>query len=97
MSTDSTPPARREAILAALVRAGADGVSGEELAGRLGCSRAAVHRHVEALRRDGLGVEGLHGGYRLADGADPVVPSLVTPFLRPPIAGPVEWSAATGS
>lgn len=97
MSADPAPAARREAILAALVRAGGAGVSGEELAGRLGCSRAAVHRHVEALRRDGVGVVGLHGGYRLADGADPVVPSLVAPFLHPPIAGPVEWSAATGS
>lgn len=97
MSLDPATAARREAILAALARAGAAGVSGEELAGSLGCSRAAVHRHVEALRRDGLGIEGLHGGYRLAADADPVVPSLIAPFLRPPIAGPVEWSTATGS
>jgi BirA family transcriptional regulator, biotin operon repressor / biotin---[acetyl-CoA-carboxylase] ligase len=97
VSADPATSARREAILAALARAGATGVSGEDLAGRLGCSRAAVHRHVDALRGDGLAIDGGHGGYRLAPGADPVVPSLVTPFLRPPIAGPVEWSPATGS
>ena len=37
-------------------RPGGAGVSGEALAAELGCSRAAVHRHVEALRREGLGV-----------------------------------------
>lgn len=88
---------RREHVLAALVRAGADGVSGEAIAADLGCSRAAVHRHVEALRRDGVAVEGGHDGYRLGDDADPVVPLLVAPRLRPPIAGPVEWLAETGS
>jgi BirA family transcriptional regulator, biotin operon repressor / biotin---[acetyl-CoA-carboxylase] ligase len=88
---------RRQEVLAALVRAGGDGVSGEEVAGALGCSRAAVHRHVEALRSEGHAIDGLHGGYRLAPDADPVVPSLVAPALRPPIAGPVEWRAVTGS
>ena len=88
---------RRERILASLVRAGAAGASGQALAAELGCSRAAVHRHVEGLRREGLGIEGAHDGYRLADDADPVVPMLVTPRLRPPVAGPVLWSPETGS
>ncbi|MGD9694351.1 MAG: biotin--[acetyl-CoA-carboxylase] ligase [Thermoleophilia bacterium] len=88
---------RREHVLAALVVAGAAGVSGEALAGELGCSRAAVHRHVEALRREGTPIEGGHEGYRLAEGADPVVPRLVSPRLVPPLAGPVTWSAETGS
>ena len=77
--------------------AGPEGVSGEALAERLGCSRAAVHRHVEALRRDGTHVLSAHDGYRLGDDADPVVPSLVVPRLAPPLAGPVVWSAETGS
>ncbi len=89
--------ARREMVLAALVDAGAEGVSGEVLASRLGCSRAAVHRHVEALRRSGVEVEGTHGGYRLGAGADPVIPARVTPRLRPPLSGPVRWLADTGS
>ncbi|HEX2504116.1 MAG TPA: biotin--[acetyl-CoA-carboxylase] ligase, partial [Miltoncostaeaceae bacterium] len=88
---------RRERVLAALVRAGPAGVSGEALAADLGCSRAAVHRHVEALRREGLGVAGGPGGYRLDPEADPVVPMLVTPRLAPPLAGPVVWLAETGS
>ena len=89
--------ARREEVLAALVQAGPGGVSGEALAARLGCSRAAVHRHVEALRRGGLAVEGGQDGYRLDPEADPVVPALETPRLRPPRAGPVTCLAETGS
>lgn len=88
---------RRERVLAALVTAGPEGVSGEALAERLGCSRAAVHRHVEALRREGTEVLSAHAGYRLADDADPVVASLVQPRLAPPLAGPVTWAAETGS
>jgi len=89
--------ARRGQVLAAIAQAGPAGVSGESIAGDLGCSRAAVHRHVEALRRDGVAIDGEHGGYRLAEGADPVVPDLVSPRLSPPLAGPVRWSATTGS
>ena len=94
-----TPEAaeRRERVLAALVAAGSAGVSGEALAEELGCSRAAVHRHVEALRRDGVEIASAHDGYRLAPGADPVVPSLVAPRLAAPLAGPVTWLAETGS
>jgi BirA family biotin operon repressor/biotin-[acetyl-CoA-carboxylase] ligase len=88
---------RRERVLAALVEAGAAGVSGEALAAALGCSRAAVHRHVDALRREGLPVVGGAGGYRLGEDADPVVPMLVEPRLAPPLAGPVVWRAETGS
>ena len=95
MSPDAAE--RRERVLAALVTAGPAGVSGEALAERLDCSRAAVHRHVEALRRDGLEVASAHDGYRLAEGADPVVPMLVTPRLAAPLAGPVIWHAETGS
>lgn len=95
MSTDAAE--RRERVLAALVEAGPAGVNGEALAERLGCSRAAVHRHVEALRREGWEVASAHDGYRLPPGADPVVPLLVAPRLAPPLAGPVVWSAETGS
>ena len=91
------PAERRERILASLVRVGPAGASGEALAAELGCSRAAVHRHVEGLRREGQTIEGAHDGYRLGDGADPVVPMLVAPRLRPPVAGPVLWRSDTGS
>jgi BirA family biotin operon repressor/biotin-[acetyl-CoA-carboxylase] ligase len=56
-----------------------------------------VHRHVEALRREGLDVHGGPGGYRLGEDADPVVPALVAPRLAPPLAGPLVWTAETGS
>ena len=51
---------RREQVLAALVEAGSVGVSGESLASALGCSRAAVHRHVDGLRRDGVDIVSAH-------------------------------------
>jgi BirA family transcriptional regulator, biotin operon repressor / biotin---[acetyl-CoA-carboxylase] ligase len=88
---------RRERVLAALVEAGRGAVSGEDLAETLGTSRASVHRHVEGLRRDGMDVLSAHDGYRLGEGEDPVVPLLVRPRLRPPVAGPLTWSAQTGS
>ncbi|PSP85396.1 biotin--[acetyl-CoA-carboxylase] ligase, partial [Halobacteriales archaeon QH_8_68_33] len=55
--------ATRERVLDALV----DGpVTGPDLAERLGVSRAAVWKHVEALREAGFDVESGDDGYRLA-------------------------------
>ena len=88
---------RRERVLAAVVEAGEAGVSGEALAEALGTSRASVHRHVEGLRRDGIDIRSAHDGYRLGEGVDPVVPLLVTPRLRAPLAGPLTWLPETGS
>ena len=87
---------RRERVLAALVEAGDAGVSGEALAeamdtSRRRCtvtSRAATRRprHPQRARR-----------LPTARGADPVVPLLVTPRLRAPLAGPLTWLPETGS
>ena len=88
---------RRERVLASIVGAGETGVSGEALAEAMGTSRASVHRHVEALRRDGIDIRSAHDGYRLAEGVDPVVPLLVTPRLSAPLAGPLTWLPETGS
>ena len=41
--------------------------SGPELAGRLGISRAAVWKHVEALREAGFSVESTDAGYRVVE------------------------------
>lgn len=84
-------------MLAALVRGGGEPVSGEELASRLACSRAAVHRHVEALRREGVRIDGAPEGYVLDPALDVVAPALVEARLQPPLAGPVSWTAETGS
>jgi BirA family biotin operon repressor/biotin-[acetyl-CoA-carboxylase] ligase len=71
----------RRALLDAL----ADGpVSGPALADRLGVSRAAVGKHVEALRAEGFGVESGADGYRVTDvpayGAAAVAFGLDAPF-----------------
>ena len=88
---------RREQVLAAIVRAGSDGISGEQIARELGCSRASVHRHVEALRKAGTAVLGVHEGYVIDPDADPVVGSIVVDGLHTPILGPVIWTRETGS
>jgi BirA family biotin operon repressor/biotin-[acetyl-CoA-carboxylase] ligase len=57
-------------ILSAL-RESLTGVSGAELAERLGVTRAAVWSHIEELRRLGFGiVAGPHSGYRITDEPD---------------------------
>ena len=58
-------------------------VSGEELARRLGCSRAAVWKRIGGLRRQGYRIEGRRpGGYALAAIPDRVGPAEVAPHLR---------------
>jgi BirA family biotin operon repressor/biotin-[acetyl-CoA-carboxylase] ligase len=73
------PPERR--ILGWLREAGAP-VSGEELARRLGCSRAAVWKHVAALRRRGWRIDARRAqGYALAGAPDRVGPAEIAPHL----------------
>ena len=74
-------PDTRRALLEAL----ADGpVSGPALADRLGVSRAAVWKQVEALREAGFGVESTDDGYRVtavpAFGGDAIAFGLDAPF-----------------
>ena len=48
-------------------------VSGQEIGRRMGTSRAAVWKHVQALRRRGFGIEGARGaGYRLLGRPDDI-------------------------
>ena len=55
-----------EMVLAFLAEAGDDFVSGEAISGKLGLSRAAVWKHVNALRGQGYRIEALSArGYRL--------------------------------
>lgn len=88
---------RRERILAALAGRAGERVSGGALARELGCSRAAVHRHVEALRAAGMPIEATRAGYVLDASADPVVPAAVMPLLSSPLAGPITWVPEIGS
>jgi BirA family biotin operon repressor/biotin-[acetyl-CoA-carboxylase] ligase len=55
-----------EMVLAFLAEAGDDFVSGEAMSGKLGLSRAAVWKHVNALRGQGYRIEAISArGYRL--------------------------------
>ena len=50
----SPPPTTRDALLEELLRAKPEGLTLDELAGRLGVTRTAVRQQVTALERDGL-------------------------------------------
>jgi BirA family biotin operon repressor/biotin-[acetyl-CoA-carboxylase] ligase len=64
------------------LRAAPAPLSGEELARRLGCSRAAVWKHVAALRRAGYRIEPRHArGYELVGGPDRLGPAELVPRL----------------
>ncbi len=57
--------------IAAVLRESGDYVSGEKLAGEFGVSRAAVWKHIEALKRDGYSIESGHArGYKLVGTPD---------------------------
>lgn len=59
-------PGSEELVLAFLAEAADDFVSGEAISGKLGLSRAAVWKHVNALRGQGYRIEALPArGYRL--------------------------------
>lgn len=69
------PSAFQAQVLAALRAAGKGACSGETLSSALGVSRAAVWKHVEALRGLGYRIEGEPGGgYRLAGAPDRLFP-----------------------
>lgn len=75
-TNDLTPMERRAATVAALRQAGSNGISGEVLARQLGISRAAVGKHISALREDGYVISSTPGvGYTLKS-----VPNLPLPF-----------------
>lgn len=72
----------RETVLA-LLRAGEGAyLSGEELSRRLGLSRTAVWKAVDALRREGYGIEARTGlGYRLTGTPDALTEPEIRSFL----------------
>ena len=89
-------PSPAEQILIWL-RAATDPVSGEDLAERLGISRAAIFKHVEALRARGYTIDSEHAqGYVLTATPDrldatELVPRLTGSWRR------IEWHAETDS
>lgn len=72
----------REEILAILKAAGDRWVSGADLAERLGVSRTAIWKQMEALRIAGYSLEALpRQGYRLLSVPDAVTPREISPGL----------------
>ncbi len=90
-------PTRAE-VLAALRRSGPAGVSGQELAERIGVSRAAVGKHVTALRESGYVVLSRPGrGYVLASAPDLPLPQEVAHLLGAGRGWVVTGREVTGS
>jgi len=81
----------------AWLRAATAPLSGEELAQRLGVSRAAVFKHVEALRARGYRVDARHAqGYVLAGTPDRLGPAELAPYLTGTWRR-IEWLAEVDS
>jgi BirA family biotin operon repressor/biotin-[acetyl-CoA-carboxylase] ligase len=89
---------RRREVLGALRRAPGEIVSGEALAERLGVSRAAVSKHVAALRETGYDIEAAPGaGYRLRSAPDAPVPDEVAELADSGFWGRFEGGGTTAS
>lgn len=78
----------RTEILRVLKEAAGGYVSGEELAQRLGVSRTAIHKHMEALRAAGYRIESVPRlGHRLVAAPDLVTPAEVRDGLTTAVLG----------
>ena len=84
------PSTTRQALLQALSAAGGAYISGQQLAGQLGVSRAAVHKAAAALIAQGYALEAVsRRGYRLL-GGDPFCAEAVGPYPAPVHAGKLQ-------
>lgn len=73
----------RKTVLALLRAQGEEFLSGEEISGRLGLSRTAVWKAVDALRREGYEIEARAGlGYRLTGTPDALTEPEIRSFLE---------------
>ncbi|MCD8323179.1 MAG: biotin--[acetyl-CoA-carboxylase] ligase [Oscillospiraceae bacterium] len=75
----------KEQVLAMLTKAGESYLSGEAMSARLGVSRAAVWKAVDALRQEGCDIESApRQGYRLAAPPDRLTEGTVLPYIKSP-------------
>lgn len=82
MSAEPSESTNEELILAFLAESGEEYTSGEALSGKLGLSRAAVWKHVEALRHKGYRIDALPArGYRLVEVPDRLTALELLPLL----------------
>jgi len=93
------PHASEELVLAFLAEAGDEFVSGEAISDKLGLTRAAVWKHVEALRAQGYRIDAMPArGYRLAAVPDRLTPLEIRPLLNTHDLGQVlHWYEEIGS
>ncbi|MBO8159437.1 biotin--[acetyl-CoA-carboxylase] ligase [Thermosyntropha sp.] len=78
----------REKILNELYRQEEGYISGSEMAERLGITRVAVWKHIEALKAEGYDIEAVSGrGYVLKNKKDVIVPAAVKEVLKTRIFG----------
>ncbi len=93
------PHASEELVLAFLAEAGDEFVSGEAISDKLGLTRAAVWKHVEALRAQGYRIDAVPArGYRLAAVPDRLTPLEIRPLLNTHDLGQVlHWYEEIGS
>jgi len=82
-TADLQEATHEELILGLLVEGGSDFVSGEALSGKLGLSRTAVWKVVNALRRKGYRIEAVPSrGYRLLESPDRLTSLELLPLLE---------------
>ena len=82
MASDPAEQTQEELILGFLSEAEEDFTSGEVLSNKLGLSRTAVWKHVEALRGKGYRIEAIPArGYRLVEVPDRLTPLELSPHL----------------
>jgi BirA family biotin operon repressor/biotin-[acetyl-CoA-carboxylase] ligase len=88
-----------EMVLAFLAESGGEFVSGEAISGKLGLSRAAVWKHVNALRAQGYRIDAIPArGYRLMEIPDRLGELELRPLLNTHDVGQVlHWFAEVGS
>ncbi|MGI6642605.1 MAG: biotin--[acetyl-CoA-carboxylase] ligase [Bacillota bacterium] len=93
---DSSP---KDEIVSILYESGGATVSGQRLARILGISRPGVWKHVQSLKKHGVPIQAVKNeGYRLADGTDLIIPSIVQKSLRTKSLGRViMYAPETGS
>src|SRR5438309_1228711 len=78
-----TETSSEEAVLAFLAEAGDEFVSGEAISDKLGLSRAAVWKHIEALRGQGYRIDAITArGYRLVEIPDRLTPLELRPLIN---------------